>query len=533
MKKLFLFLTTVTLMFSSCKQDMELYTYPPLYLVPTYIVPGTTNAQGQSAIAFTTYSNGQGTRAFVNSESTTGYDDFSLYTWTNDSVVMDGYHTKWVTNGWTYVGVDGQQIKYFDNFVDEYNFIGVIPQQINNSISNGKVTLETEGFFVDNEATTDTPKEFLYATATVQKSNYPTGVTMNFKHGNAKVYLKFTSNDANTKIIDYSPYTPGQAAHAAWDEEVITYSYNVTCKPFPAQGPRFNESAITQEDIDYVNSKYSVNGNWATYYSSNVTVSGPLDEDMWQYLTNKYPTLQTEDLKQWSSQVANQNMKLVHMEIINGSGDSSLDGCIRGWFVNVLNMSNTPTEVVTTVHHDAVQGIPESGKEGVVILPATSTLGNGSDAVLATYPTKATTEISLNGLSWNVTETTNIATFTKPSAKITSNDASTAIASPTTWYALPCNDANVGYTIKISYTYKGVNVYDARVFIPANECEWSEGKYYTYVIQLNGKGNGKPTPTDINAEDPTVNTSDNNEIKLFKVEFSEYGDGGTIIKEIK
>ena len=85
----------------------------------------------------------------------------------------------------------------------------------------------------------------------------------------------------------------------------------------------------------------------------------------------------------------------------------------------------------------------------------------------------------------------------------------------------------------MSYKYKGVNVYDARVFIPSTECQWSEGKYYTYIIQINGRGNGKQEPNNPEANDPTITTSAKNEIKLFKVEFSEYTPVAPIIKEIK
>jgi hypothetical protein len=236
MKKFLFVLMTALFTLVSCDEtNTNLYVLP-YYAVPTYIIPGTSNNQGQFAIAFGGYTNGQ-TRAIINSESQTGYDDFTLYSWTKDSVVMDKYHAKWVDNGWTYVGVDGQQLKYFDNFVDEYNFIGVIPQTTA-SIANGVVTTNAESFAVDNESTTDTPKEFLYAVTTVAKANYGSGVNMNFAHGNAKVYLAFTSDDANTEILDYAPAVDGYTI------------YEIGCKPSPALGPKLTDVEITDVKAD-------------------------------------------------------------------------------------------------------------------------------------------------------------------------------------------------------------------------------------------------------------------------------------------
>lgn len=502
-------LTLLTVLLSSCDQDINVSCpYLPYYTTPTYITPGTNTNNGNSPITFTAYSNGQPiTRASVVSASGEGYDDFTLYVWTKDSVVMDKYHTQFVSPGWTYVGVDGQQLKYFDNFVDQYNFIGVMPQTTA-SISNGAVTTSVEGFTVDNEQTTDTPKEFLYEATTLGKEKYSEGVTMSFKHGNAKVYLKFTSNDSGTEIIDYYPSSGGY------------HEYEMQGKPFVAVGPLLTAVAISDEDIDYINSHYSVSTEWKGYYSSNVTINGDLNTDMLGYLKNKYDFTGIQ-LENWGNYINNDNMRLVHLE---KTGKKVKDNdSYRGFFVNISNV---------TLVDKGMAG--SSGVNDIVVLPATSSNGTGSDAVLSTYPQTADVTVSLNGLSWSTTSTGNSLTFTKPTTKVTSNDTNSAIASPTTWYTLPCNASNVGYTVKFSYVYKGTTVYDSRVFIPATECQWTEGKYYTYIIQINGRGNGHVEPNNPEANDPVIEGApQNNEIKLFKVEFNAYQDGGVVIKEIK
>jgi hypothetical protein len=141
----------------------------------------------------------------------------------------------------------------------------------------------------------------------------------------------------------------------------------------------------------------------------------------------------------------NSTAQLVHIE-------KTSDGYYMGWCL----YSNYPTAVD---ENEVVGG--SDGKSGVIVLPATSTLGDGTDAVLSTYPNKANASISLNGLSWSVTSTDNSSTFTIPPTKITSSDITNPIKSPTVWYSLPFNNSNVGYTIKVSYKYGGVKIESA------------------------------------------------------------------------
>ena len=89
---------------------------------------------------------------------------------------------------------------------------------------------------------------------------------------------------------------------------------------------------------------------------------------------------------------------------------------------------------------------------------------------------------------------------------------------PTTYYALP-NYANgdyidgdlskeTGYTLHVSYILHPADgsadtkVYDARVWVPAEKCQWEAGKAYTYIFKITDKTNGT---TDPNKVDPADN----------------------------
>lgn len=520
LKKIFSGLLFLALMVS-CTQEIEIF--------PQYVIPGTTNSLGQSAITFSGYSSNakQMTRAVMNSASGTGYDDFSLYVWTKDSTVINNWHTQWVTGGWTYVNVEpNQYLKYFDNFVNQYNFIGIIPQTTA-SLSNGTVTLGVESFMATNE--NNTPKEFLYATTTVPKSEYPQGATMNFLHGNAKVYLKFISDDANTQIIDYSPVTQGSTEthfNIKKNSNVILSATNYNSTNY-----------IPQALIDEIKSYYAVDGS--ENYDIKTMDSGTHTLKVVKTIPNEYKMScdmgNTGEYFEFFNgfkylQDNGYNVTLNKPDVANYI---LLDGYVNGTAYTVAGF-NFGVSSGTVNSKPITTTIPPSGKEGIILLPATSVNNTGSDAILATYPETANVSVSLEELSWNITSTNNILQYNLPVTNITSNSVSTAIPAASVWYNLPCNNSNVGYTLKVSYIYKGVTVYDSRVFIPASECQWVPGKYYTYVINIKGRGNGHSEPNDLDAEDPVVGASDeNSEISLFLIEFTPYEDGGTIIKQIQ
>lgn len=198
---------------TSCEVDNNTNIYPPMMWYGFW-QPNTVYGNGQYAIGG--YTNGQ-TRAAATRAAIPGgaYTDFALYSWTADSVVMNGYHGTFNGNTWGYT----EDVKYFDNDVAEYGFIGVIPQNATQSFneSTHEVTVEATGFTTDDAGaqmgtqlgTYAEDRELLYAYTNVQNANYAGGATLNFNHANVKVYLKFTSDDANTQIVDFTPYNPG------------------------------------------------------------------------------------------------------------------------------------------------------------------------------------------------------------------------------------------------------------------------------------------------------------------------------------
>ena len=534
MKKLFNLITvaiTVLFLTVSCVKtvlDPTVVVVNPGYYTPSsYVVPQ--NPDGEFAITFGGYH--AATKAIADGGvSGLGYDNFNLFAWNSaNDIIMNPYLVQATGVGaYDYTGVTGQELKYFKNNTSNYDFIGVIPTTKTSTLNSGVVTVKDVISFTSDDnrvsvnyptedLTADSPEEFLWSYKQIAKSEYGNLVTLPFNHGNALLYLGFKSDRDDTEILDYTPYNPGTPGVDAYDEDVVVYTYNVTGKPFAAQGPRFDTSAITQEDIDYVNAKYSTTGSWATYYSTNVTINGPLDEDMWAYLTGKYPTLTSETLNNWTTQVSNPNMKLVHMEVISGSGDATLDGCIRGWFVNITNMSNTPVETHTTVHHDAVPAVPASGYRGIRVFSATY---DTDHYVHVAHTTVADANVSATGCTYtSTTTTTDVIPFSLP----TITTFGTVQYSPTTFYSIPVDPTITHFIAKFSYTYNGVTVYDVRVPLVLPTGGLEAGKYYKYVINITSTANGTDDPNEANTDQDEIDVV-NNPITV-TITLNDYGQG--------
>ena len=202
MKKILfsLILVLLTSIVVSCSDDVTNQIL--LGGLPTYVQPGTTNSNGEYAITFGSYT--PSSRAIANGGiSQLGYDEFKLFAWNSDNAIMNPFLVRAIgANQYAYVGINNQDTLFFKNAYNEYKFIGILPTTLS-MVKNGESVdvSDVEAFCVDNEASTDTPKEFLYAKTTVAKANYKDAVQLNFKHGNAKVYLRFTSDDDNTTLI--------------------------------------------------------------------------------------------------------------------------------------------------------------------------------------------------------------------------------------------------------------------------------------------------------------------------------------------
>lgn len=558
MKKFLLvliFMIMALFSFTSCNEDNDItIVMPPYFPYAGYYQPYTTNANGQYVIGG--YISGQQaqaralTRAALHEGAGASYDEFALYSWTNDSVVMDKYHGVFTGNTWGY----NEDLKYFDNFVPEYNFIGIIPQDAEQTFENGVVKVKATAFAVENEnpdGYTDT-EEILYASTTVDKDNYPTGASFTFNHANSKIYLKFTSNDPNTKIIDYSPVTAGQPATPEVRDTVDTWfnlkrSYSAVGSATKLKGP--GESSYTNAAqlpaalVNEIKSYYSIDGGTPGNYDLH------MGNTVWPSSTIKKLRVVKPIPAAYKKTVEIYNTG-IYMDFFDGFKylqDNGYDiqpansgGKPDVWnYILIDAFENGAAYTIVGFNWDDSNAVPEydihitpgtpatsaTGVSDIVVLPATSALGDGTDAILSSYPDSANISVSLNGVSFESIHTNNIFKFTKPSGKI----STTRVASPTTWYTFPTEANavdNVGYTVKFSFIYKGTTVYDARVFLPAAHCQWQSGKFYTYIININGRGNGKDTVVDPDAQDPKITNPTNHEITVSVVTINPYEDGG-------
>ena len=582
MKKFFYsFLFILSIFLNSCSQDVNV-NMPPIWPYIGYYQPYVTNTNGQYIIGG--YINGQTTRSFTRSMLHEGegasYDNFTLYVYTPDSTIMNPYHGVFSGNTWGYT----ENLKYFDNFVSEYGFIGIIPESANQTYdeSNHSVTVEANAFTVENENSegyTDT-KEILYATTNVSKENYPNGATLSFNHANAKVYLKFKSNDPNTQIIDYSPYNPGSPEVPATSGTITTetrqskvidelvagnivgWPYAVDANLSSTQANNFynginrennngqdwlaaNWLSSLANDVNSQFEYYDENGNKIN--PDNTSWKWPIDNTLAQGATSNNKknkiffklkdSVNKEDFANgndvfWNTLCEHENdwsngsaslkdifkksydegwrvIRIGYISNWNSSGQS-VGTCV--WLVNNTQMTLTVTTITGGTEYQPA--VPATGKEGIIVLPAISELQDGTDAILSNYPTNANITVSVgNPLVWESTDFNNSFIFTKPEGTLGTN----TIKSPTTWFTFPKvsnNIGNLGFTVKFSFIYKGVTVYDARIYIPSNQCNWEEGKYYEYIININGRGNGHDTIVDPNGIDPIIENPILNEITV-------------------
>ena len=102
--------------------------------------------------------------------------------------------------------------------------------------------------------------------------------------------------------------------------------------------------------------------------------------------------------------------------------------------------------------------------------------------------------------------------FNVPTSGTAIAESNTGTASSTTYYALPVKDAAsnvVGWTLHVSYELvpedgtSHIQVYDARVFIPADKCAWEADKAYTYLFRITSASTGTTNP-----DDPTIDGND-------------------------
>ena len=132
--------------------------------------------------------------------------------------------------------------------------------------------------------------------------------------------------------------------------------------------------------------------------------------------------------------------------------------------------------------------------------------------------------------------------FQLPTNTTLSKSKSEAAESPTVYYALPSKGSDCGYTAHVSFKIKpegsgdaATQVYDARVWIPAEDCQWEAGKCYTYIFKIPVNSNGKTGVNDaesqtisdypyIDPDDPRVTSETGKPIVFDGVTITDYED---------
>lgn len=468
--------------------------------IPYYSWNIPTNENGEAGIFFGNYvpaTKATSENGHFVGPNECGYDSFSMFAFKDGVAVMNPYTVAWNGSMWSYE-TNTQELQYFDRNSEKYDFIGVIADNTTND--NGVIKVNAEAF-MDNSNEMDTPKEVLYSITSVDKSGYNAPVSINFQHVNAKMYIGFASDKADTKIIDYAPGTSIWKQNARPFRAVAGDSNTGTKTPHSLM-----YNAITDEDITHVNQyKVTVTSNgkvyeptdsWADYSGLvDATVEGDLDVNMWDYLVAKHPELAnngTEDLE-WRQINDNVDKRVIHIERAQ-LGNQNI---IYFWVINknntaiIINNGNSLTGIrVFSVDSDA-NGLvkTEHTTEALVSIENTCTL--------------TSTASSGDVLEFAI-PSSNVAQFaTKDDVVV--NDVT---FSPSVYYTLPVNNPASGYVVKFSYTYDGTNYYDARVNIPAVDSNFEPGCYYKYVIYITDKTNGSTDPKDAITGKDDVDTTE-------------------------
>lgn len=570
--KIFIIILLISFSFINCSIDNSNTYYPPVSGV--YWQPYQMNANGQYPMGGPVNTYSAGTRAYSiqTDDIINNYSDFSLFSWTTDSVVMNNYNG--VINNQTYTWGYTENQKYFDNNVSKYNFIGIIP--FNNSLTlknDNTIDVNLVDFKTENVNPNDEKynKEFIVAQTDVESSNYAQGATLNFYHQNSIVRIKFeTDNTNNLEILDFTPYTPevpyqpavpGTETYTSKstkfiDELVAGNEVQVPIGFVGSSSPKLTATNPTSLYIGTNNPTYN-------YYAKDwlLSIKDAVNAQFEYYrldaVASSTSKVQVND-EDWESKSSNKKLYMMKLadgvnatdfaagndafwtalcahetDWVGGSPAASFKSMFQkaydeGWRVIRINTnvayktfpsdmtveSTNNNEVyvflannstVTTQVCETTGGTPEipyqpaTGKNGIVVLPATSTLQTGKDAILSTFPETVTANVGLNSVSYTVDTEENEIVFTKPGV------VAYSVYSPTNWYTFPVVHTNdFGFTIKFSYTLNGVTRYDARVFVPAIKCNWQPGKWYDYVITVNSTKHGKVDPSQADPTDPKI-----------------------------
>jgi len=482
----------------------------------SYVVPQ--NANGEYGIVFGGYT--PATKATATSVLSNGYDNFELFAWNSlNDTIMKPYSVVANTNGYDYTTVSGQELQYYKAKADDYKFIGIIPANKDSlSIKDGVVTVQNVKSFTANDErvsgtlVADSPDEFLTATKTVAKAAYGQVATLDFVHQNALIYLKFTSDDADTKILDFFPGTSSE--YTVYSSAFVQVS----------AGNDVTSLNISQAEIDEINDNYGwelISGG--TWYMDVTNPNKPLGGVMKKtsITTSVYDAI----VAKWSSLATAKNDANLNFEpYYTGASYTPIRmGVVDGGTQINNSIAGTAGDgkkylVIWSVRNSSIAtGETKTISKGNIpgALAYAVDAGDEGKNVKVNRTLKADALVSLSGVSYtNNKVAKDSVVFTVPGVVGTA-----VVASPTTFYMLPCDAGIDGYVIKFSYEYKGKKKYDARVLLNGT---FEAGKYYQYTIHITSSANGEDDPQDVDPDD--VNTEKNKVISV-NANFSKYGKG--------
>lgn len=502
------------------------------------VVPSGTpiNSAGEYAITFSHYPQ---TKALASSQSGSGYDDFALFAWnSNNDTIMNPYTVQTKGKDYVYDGVGTQELKYFSNAASSYKFLGVIPTTHAMKLEDGAVTVKDLVSFTADDSrvsgtlTADSPEEFLFASTSVAKANYKDVVNLQFNHGNAVVYLGFSSDKNTTKLLDYTPYNPGSPAQPAVpgtvttttktgkaidmlvNGEIVYWPYIVNSSLTSSQpNPRYdngsnygNMSAV----MDAVNAQfvyYNTSGGemavadqtWDSAQNTNFKnmygfkLASTVDKAAFAAGNDAFWTNASDQLKTVFQKAYDEGWRVVRIQYFSGNHYCAF----------LINNTEMEYKVRTeTGGTPAVPAVPESGFKGIRVFSADSLGVNSATDTLyckhAAHTTEANATISSTGCVLSNRSVSNeVIQFSLPTNTTLS---STPTWSPTTFYALP-GDAGFNFlVVKLSYEYDGETVYDVRVPIKLPAGGLQPGKYYKYELHITSVGNGTNDPDEASDE---------------------------------
>lgn len=338
--------------------------------------------------------------------------------------------------------------------------------------------------------------------------------------GNA-LYAGFTSTSTTYDTSDN--YTD---AKSQWFYEDLGTTGNKTSYTTPNQDLQilkyWDESTDKTEFWAYMpygkatfaDKKFTFAG-LSTFYTAPVTqvatavTNGLTDDDMERLNYNEalYTYTKVEN-KEYKKDVQ------LHFKHINAQVKLAFYESIKGYSVKIIDM--IPDALASS--HSKL-----TATEGIVLTPATQSqtvkeqvqptdLPKYFDFATLTVSNMETTPTVALSAGNETDDNLNFA-----SMGLVGENKTNMVYSGTSLYTLPntvdgaaTQASETGYTIHVSYELipddgsASIFVYDARVWIPADKCEWEAGKCYTYVFDITKGSNGTTNPDKIDPYDPTI-----------------------------